>query len=36
VLERGQIAEVGNHRQLLANAQGIYSLLHRLQNGLAA
>jgi subfamily B ATP-binding cassette protein HlyB/CyaB len=35
VLERGQIAEVGNHQQLLANPQGIYSHLHQLQNGLA-
>ena len=33
VLERGQIAEQGTHRQLLANAQGIYRHLHQLQAG---
>jgi subfamily B ATP-binding cassette protein HlyB/CyaB len=31
VLERGQIAEMGTHAQLLANPQGIYSHLNRLQ-----
>ena len=35
VLERGQIFEIGSHQQLLANEQGIYSYLHRLQNGQA-
>ncbi len=33
VLERGQIAEVGSHEALLAQPQGIYSHLHRLQQG---
>jgi subfamily B ATP-binding cassette protein HlyB/CyaB len=33
VLERGQIAEVGSHSQLLANPRGIYSHLYRLQQG---
>ncbi|MFT4193540.1 type I secretion system permease/ATPase [Ottowia sp.] len=33
VLERGQIAEMGSHAQLLANPHGIYSHLHRLQLG---
>ena len=33
VLERGQIAEVGSHGELLRNAQGIYSHLYRLQQG---
>jgi subfamily B ATP-binding cassette protein HlyB/CyaB len=36
VMERGQIAEMGKHQELLSNPQGIYSHLHRLQNGLAA
>ncbi|MFT3815607.1 MAG: type I secretion system permease/ATPase [Acidovorax sp.] len=34
VMERGQIAEMGTHQQLLVNPRGIYSHLHRLQNGL--
>ena len=33
VLERGQIAEIGSHNQLLANPSGIYSHLYRLQQG---
>ncbi|WP_310601124.1 type I secretion system permease/ATPase [Desulfobulbus sp.] len=33
VLERGQIAEVGSHGELLDNAQGIYAHLWRLQMG---
>jgi len=33
VLERGQIAEVGSHEQLLANPEGIYTHLYRLQLG---
>ena len=33
VLERGQIAEVGSHEQLLANPEGIYAHLYRLQLG---
>lgn len=33
VLERGQIAEEGRHAALLANPQGIYSHLYRLQQG---
>lgn len=33
VMERGQIAEVGNHEQLLKNPKGIYSHLYRLQQG---
>lgn len=33
VLERGQIAEMGSHAQLLANPSGIYSHLYRLQQG---
>lgn len=36
VMERGQIAEVGSHAQLLSNPQGIYSHLFRLQQGGAA
>jgi len=35
VMERGQIAEMGRHHELLENREGIYSHLHRLQNGLA-
>ncbi|MDO5693319.1 MAG: type I secretion system permease/ATPase [Pseudomonadota bacterium] len=33
VLERGQIAEIGPHAELLRNPQGIYSHLYRLQQG---
>ena len=33
VLDRGQIAEVGSHSQLLRNPEGIYSHLYRLQQG---
>jgi subfamily B ATP-binding cassette protein HlyB/CyaB len=36
VLERGQIAEIGSHDELLRNPQGIYMHLHRLQSGQAA
>lgn len=35
VMDRGQIAEMGTHQQLLGNPRGIYSHLHQLQNGLA-
>ena len=31
VIERGQIAEVGSHEELLRHRQGIYSHLYRLQ-----
>ncbi len=33
VLERGQIAEIGSHEELLRRPQGIYSHLYRLQQG---
>ena len=33
VMDKGQIAEVGSHHQLLKNAEGIYSHLYRLQQG---
>jgi subfamily B ATP-binding cassette protein HlyB/CyaB len=33
VMERGQIAEVGSHDELLQNPKGIYSHLYRLQQG---
>ena len=33
VIERGQIAEVGSHEELLRNPQGIYTHLYRLQQG---
>jgi ABC-type multidrug transport system ATPase subunit len=33
VMERGQIAEIGSHSELLQNAGGIYSHLHALQHG---
>jgi len=33
VMERGQIAEVGSHTELLQNPQGIYTHLYRLQLG---
>ena len=36
VMERGQIAEVGNHEELLRNPRGIYTHLHGLQHGGAA
>jgi subfamily B ATP-binding cassette protein HlyB/CyaB len=35
VMERGQIAEVGSHSELLQSPNGIYSHLHRLQQGAA-
>lgn len=31
VMERGQVAEVGSHEELLRDVQGIYSHLYRLQ-----
>ena len=33
VMERGQIAEIGSHRELLQNRQGIYHHLYQLQLG---
>ncbi|PAT41920.1 type I secretion system permease/ATPase [Vandammella animalimorsus] len=33
VMERGEIAEIGPHEQLLQNPQGIYTHLYRLQQG---
>ncbi len=33
VMERGQIAEIGSHDELLQNQQGIYSHLYNLQSG---
>jgi subfamily B ATP-binding cassette protein HlyB/CyaB len=33
VMERGQIAEIGSHAQLLKNSKGLYSRLYRLQLG---
>lgn len=33
VVERGQIAEMGSHEQLVRNGNGIYAQLHRLQAG---
>jgi subfamily B ATP-binding cassette protein MsbA len=33
VLERGRIAEVGRHEDLLANAGGVYAALHAMQFG---
>lgn len=33
VMERGQIAEIGTHDELLGNTQGIYAHLYRLQSG---
>ncbi|WP_085315367.1 type I secretion system permease/ATPase [Derxia lacustris] len=33
VMERGQIAEIGSHDELLRRPDGIYALLHRLQQG---
>ncbi|MBF0461657.1 MAG: type I secretion system permease/ATPase [Magnetococcales bacterium] len=35
VMERGQIAEIGNHDELLQNCAGIYTHLYRLQSGAA-
>ncbi|MBF0098333.1 MAG: type I secretion system permease/ATPase [Magnetococcales bacterium] len=35
VMERGQIAEIGNHDQLLCNPGGIYTHLYQLQSGAA-
>jgi subfamily B ATP-binding cassette protein HlyB/CyaB len=34
VMERGQIAEIGSHEQLLQNPDGIYTHLYQLQSGL--
>jgi subfamily B ATP-binding cassette protein HlyB/CyaB len=31
VMERGEIAEIGTHQELLRNSDGIYTHLHRLQ-----
>ena len=36
VLERGQIAEMGSHAQLLTNPEGLYTHLYRLQQGPAS
>ncbi|XHO07462.1 Toxin RTX-I translocation ATP-binding protein (plasmid) [Ralstonia syzygii] len=36
VMERGQVAEMGSHDQLLQNPQGIYTHLYALQQGGAA
>lgn len=36
VMERGEIAEVGSHEQLLKNDSGIYTHLYQLQQGTAA
>ena len=33
VMERGEIVEVGSHAELLKNPDGIYTHLHRLQQG---
>ncbi|MFM8331840.1 MAG: type I secretion system permease/ATPase [Candidatus Methylumidiphilus sp.] len=33
VMERGRIAEVGSHAELLRNEAGLYAYLHRLQQG---
>lgn len=33
VMERGQIAEIGSHDELLRNPDGIYRHLHQLQQG---
>jgi ATP-binding cassette, subfamily B, bacterial HlyB/CyaB len=35
VMERGQIAEIGNHAKLLQNPDGIYTHLHNLQSGVS-
>lgn len=35
VMERGQIAEVGNHQALISNPKGIYHHLYTLQQGTA-
>jgi subfamily B ATP-binding cassette protein HlyB/CyaB len=34
VMERGQIAEIGSHSELLQNPQGTYTHLYQLQSGL--
>ncbi|WP_410210316.1 type I secretion system permease/ATPase [Aquirhabdus sp.] len=34
VMERGQIAEIGSHTELLQNPEGIYTHLYQLQSGL--
>jgi len=31
VMDRGEVAEIGTHEELVARAQGIYAQLHRLQ-----
>ena len=36
VMERGQIAEIGSHAELLQNPKGIYTHLHQLQMGVQA
>lgn len=36
VMERGQVIEQGSHDELLGNQQGVYTYLHRLQQGAAA
>jgi len=33
VMERGQVAEIGSHAELLAQPDGIYAHLYRLQQG---
>ena len=33
VMERGQVAEMGSHAELLKNPQGIYTHLYNLQQG---
>jgi ATP-binding cassette, subfamily B, bacterial HlyB/CyaB len=35
VMERGQIAEIGSHSQLLQNLNGIYTHLYNLQSGVS-
>ncbi|WP_275250793.1 type I secretion system permease/ATPase [Vandammella animalimorsus] len=36
VMDRGQIAEIGSHEQLLRNPRGLYAHLYRLQQGLTS
>ena len=33
VMDRGQVVEIGSHTQLLANPQGMYAHLWRMQDG---